>query len=271
MITLAEARCRKFDWIYYTEPIKLQSGKFSDTYKSMYDKFLTEIDLYRGIAGRRVFHVSPLLFYSSEFWETYDTEEIDVGRTTSWIKIKREKKVFDGKGICPPFRSPRKIGDKIKEIKDFTIKDEFHVLEPERIDFKRGAFSVDPWCIEGLICFCPDTEPNMHLAQAIGTMLVLSKRCHMSLFYPSAIQQNRYKVKLGKVISCDYDDDFSMAFTPEAKLVFDSEIEQSLVTMISSTSLSIPLPSTTSLNTQPVPDNNTKTYTYDASQDEDPL
>jgi len=29
MITLAEARCRKFDWVYYTEPIKLQSGKFS--------------------------------------------------------------------------------------------------------------------------------------------------------------------------------------------------------------------------------------------------
>lgn len=93
MISVADAKICMFDWVYYPNQITLASGKnFEETMKNTITKFRDMLADYS--IGRKIYHVTPLLYYCKEFASVMGCEA--VGSYEPKGHVVRDKQVVAG-------------------------------------------------------------------------------------------------------------------------------------------------------------------------------
>lgn len=209
MISKAEAKGRSWDYVFSEDHIKAPNGKFSECYPDLYRQFVALASEMGEFNGRHVVHVTPLLFYSTQFWNSYrsDNRKEEVKRPANgWIKV-------DNNSYANYNDQYPSAKVQMRKKSQFKVAQSYTLVEPVDIEGFRGNFFTDPYCIEGVMGFILNAEGGRRFSEVLGDLLIKTKRLHLALYYPSHIQFNKYYVKLGKKIDFDYVDDYSMAFS----------------------------------------------------------
>ena len=75
MMLEQEAESRNWDFIFSEDTIKQKHGKFSEQYKAMYSEFVQAMYKLNRYKGQKIIYVTPLLFFSREFWDDYGIKQ----------------------------------------------------------------------------------------------------------------------------------------------------------------------------------------------------